>query len=236
MKHKHYLVWVLTIGAFVRCSAVTGSQEENELNDVELASLALGVVALSEAALPELRGSWKDANNNTFTVSLNNGTWIAYGNNVQYSFSATHTIRSYNNSVRRYFFECTAQTGFGCTVARLARYSDYFGQHSVHVRVSFESIVAGGRGIRGYICSEPVEPFHGLRGLRMEQLHKTIVRALSAPLLFCILGGCILPAGKADNGGAALALLALAGSASSSTDLSCSTRTGSAPPVLRWLT
>jgi hypothetical protein len=63
----------------------------------------------------------------------------------------------------------------------------------------------------------------------MEQLHKTIVRALSAPLLFCILGGCILPAGKADNGGAALALLALAGSASSSTDLSCSTRTGSAP-------
>jgi hypothetical protein len=116
MKHKHYLVWVLTIGAFVRCSAVTGSQEENELNDVELASLALGVVALSEAALPELRGSWKDANNNTFTVSLNNGTWIAYGNNVQYSFSATHTIRSYNNSVRRYFFECTAQTGFGCTV------------------------------------------------------------------------------------------------------------------------
>lgn len=116
MKNTNYLVWALAIGAFVRCNAVTGTQEDNQPSDMQLASLALAAVAVSEAALPELRGSWKDSNNNTFTVSLNNGVWVAYGNNVQYSFSATHSIRSYNNSVRRYFFECTAQTGFGCTV------------------------------------------------------------------------------------------------------------------------
>lgn len=116
MRNSHYLVWALTLAAIVKCSAVSGTQEENKLSDREVAVLALGAMVITESSLPELRGSWKDSNNNTFNVALSNGLWVGQANNVQYSFSATETFRAYNNSTRRYFYECTAQTGFGCTV------------------------------------------------------------------------------------------------------------------------
>lgn len=116
MRNTHYAVWVLALAAIVKCNAVAGTQNENKFSDQEIAVLALGAVAISESALPELRGTWKDGNNNTFTVALSNGTWVGQANNVQFSFSATETFRAYNNSTRRYFYECTAQTGFGCTV------------------------------------------------------------------------------------------------------------------------
>lgn len=116
MRNTHYLIWALALAGIVKCNAVAGTQNENKLTDQEIAALALGAVVISEASLPELRGSWKDANNNTFTVALSGGLWAGQVTNVQYSFSATQTFRAYNNSTRRYFYECTAQSGFGCTV------------------------------------------------------------------------------------------------------------------------
>lgn len=113
MTNQNYLVWALILALFTQCSAIGSGQNSDELNNTELSSLALLTVASS---LPELRGTWRDSNNNTFTVVQGTTTWLALVNNIQFSFSATQTIRSYNNSVRRYFYECTAQTGFGCTV------------------------------------------------------------------------------------------------------------------------
>lgn len=62
----------------------------------------------------------------------------------------------------------------------------------------------------------------------MEQLHKTIGIAATLVAL-AMLGACSLVPGKSDNGESALALLALAGSVSSSGSVSCSARTGTAP-------
>lgn len=113
MEKLNYLVWALMLALFAQCSALGSGQNSDELNNTELSSLALLAVASS---LPELRGTWRDSNNNTFTVVQGSTAWVALVNNIQFSFSATQTMRSYNNSVRRYFYECTAQTGFGCTV------------------------------------------------------------------------------------------------------------------------
>lgn len=102
----------LILLAVTHCTALTSANDKEELSETELSTLALAVVG----SWPEVRGSFRDTNNNTMFVSPVGTTWVAQVNNVQYSFSATQTIRSYTNASRRYFYECTAQTGFGCTV------------------------------------------------------------------------------------------------------------------------
>lgn len=105
------------------CNGLLQTEQDN--NETQLTLAALAIAGASNTSNdPEIAGVWKeDASgfcNTTFTVSKNgSGIWTAYSDAITgCSFSATHTLRDYSNSLRRYYYECTAQTGGGCTVGQ----------------------------------------------------------------------------------------------------------------------
>ncbi|MBX7056680.1 MAG: hypothetical protein K1X75_01350 [Leptospirales bacterium] len=95
------------------CPLGAGSEDDSDEQGQNAALLLAGLILTT----PEIAGRWHDNGFNTdLTVSPVNSIWTAAGTGTGYSF--TYALREFDNSLNRFYYECTAQTGGGCTVGQ----------------------------------------------------------------------------------------------------------------------
>ncbi|MCE9600265.1 MAG: hypothetical protein K8S54_20065 [Spirochaetia bacterium] len=103
------------------CDLVVPNSNDADQKQQNLILAAAAIAASNTFNGPEIAGNWNTggACAATFTVSVVSNLWNAFSDaEASCSFTARHLIRDYDNSLRRYYYECTAQTGFGCTVGQ----------------------------------------------------------------------------------------------------------------------